>query len=125
METTDKFIHKYEDGEAIFREGDHGHEMFVVLSGEVEICKQSEQCENHAIARLGAGEMFGEMALVGDGRRSATALARGQETLVVRIDQARFVYLVSQQPAFALSVMRMMAHRLAGQAQGAPLLQTA
>jgi CRP-like cAMP-binding protein len=57
--------------------------------------------------------MFGEMALVSEGRRFASARAVVPETRLVKVDQARFVYLVSQQPAFALSVIRMMAERLA------------
>lgn len=113
LRAAEKFIQKYEDGQAIFVEGEPGSEMFVVLSGRVEISKQGTGLAN-VIATLEAGEMFGEMALVAGGKRSASALAKGENTQVVRIDQARFVYLVSQQPAFALSVMRMMAHRLAG-----------
>ena len=53
------------------------------------------------------------MALVSEGRRFASARALASGTRLVRVDQARFVYLVSQQPAFALSVIRMMAERLA------------
>ena len=113
LRAAEKFIQKYEDGQAVFVEGEAGSEMFVVLSGQVEISKQGDG-EASLIATLEAGEMFGEMALVAGGKRSASALAKGENTQVVCIDQARFVYLVSQQPAFALSVMRMMAHRLAG-----------
>lgn len=113
LRAAEKFIQKYEEGQAVFVEGESGSEMFVVLSGQVEISKESAG-QPGVIATLEAGEMFGEMALVAGGKRSASAIAKGENTQVVCIDQARFVYLVSQQPAFALSVMRMMAHRLAG-----------
>jgi CRP/FNR family cyclic AMP-dependent transcriptional regulator len=108
-----KFIQNFDDGQAVFVEGDEGSEMFVVLSGEVVISKQSDS-QSIPLAVLREGEMFGEMALVASGIRSASAIAKGNGTKIVCIDQARFVYLVSQQPAFALSVMRMMAKRLAG-----------
>ena len=50
---------------------------------------------------------------VGDGSaRSATAIASAPATRVMRINHARFVYLVSQQPAFALMVMDALSKRL-------------
>jgi CRP-like cAMP-binding protein len=109
----EKFIQSFADGQVIFVEGDPGSEMFVVVSGNVDITKH-DGTGAVSVASLGTGEMFGEMALVAEGKRMATATARGSDTQVVCIDQARFLYLVSHQPAFALSVMRMMAHRLAG-----------
>jgi CRP-like cAMP-binding protein len=112
MRVAEKFIQELQVGEVIFEEGSHGNEMFIVLSGEVEIVKNSTDGEK-VVAVLIAGEMFGEMALLDTGTRFATARSGSARARVVRIDQARFVYLVSQQPAFALSVMRVMARRLA------------
>jgi CRP-like cAMP-binding protein len=51
----------------------------------------------------------------------ATALALVDDTRLVAIDQARFVYIVSQQPAFALSIMRVMAQRINALAPAATL----
>jgi CRP-like cAMP-binding protein len=113
LKGTERFVQEYDAGETVFHEGDPGREMFVVLSGSVEIYRQTEGDQTHSLATLGQGEMFGEMALVSEGRRFASARAVAPETRLVRVDQARFVYLVSQQPAFALSVIRMMAERLA------------
>jgi CRP/FNR family cyclic AMP-dependent transcriptional regulator len=109
----ERFVQEFDAGESVFHEGDPGREMFVVLSGGVEIYRQTEGDRTHTLAALGQGEMFGEMALVSEGRRFASARALASGTRLVRVDQARFVYLVSQQPAFALSVIRMMAERLA------------
>lgn len=111
--SAERFVQEFDAGETVFHEGDPGREMFVVLSGSVEIYRQTEGDKIHSLATLGQGEMFGEMALVAKGRRFASARALAPETRLVRVDQARFVYLVSQQPAFALSVIRMMAERLA------------
>ena len=121
LNSAGKFIQNFNDGQAVFVEGDEGNEMFVVLSGEVVITKQDD-AQSMPLAVLHEGEMFGEMALVASGIRSASAIAKGDRTKIVCIDQARFVYLVSQQPAFALSVMRMMAKRLAGAGATAPTI---
>ena len=61
---------------------------------------------------LGKGEFFGEMAVIDGSARSATAIAAAADTKVMRINHARFVYLVSQQPAFALMVMDALSKRL-------------
>ena len=61
---------------------------------------------------LGKGEFFGEMAVIDGSSRSATAISAAPHTRVMRINHARFVYLVSQQPAFALMVMDALSKRL-------------
>jgi len=96
----------FADGETIFREGDEGHEMFVVRNGTVEIVAHGA-----VIATLEEGEIFGEMALIDARPRSATARARGDCT-VVPVDERRFTFLVQQTPQFALQVMRALAGRL-------------
>lgn len=117
MKGAERFIQAYQAGEVVFREGDIGKEMFVVVSGSIEIYRQGLNGQSTTLATLTPGEMFGEMALVAEGRRFASTRAKEDGTRLVCIDQARFVYLVSQQPAFALSVIRMMAQRLAGTTQ--------
>ena len=109
MKIMDRFVRDYAPGHEVFREGDPGSSMYVVLTGDVTVHKGEEA---HVLARLGRGEMFGEMALVSSGRRTASVRAGLQGARLMAVDQARFVYLVSQQPAFALSVMKMMAERL-------------
>ena len=66
------------------------------------------------IVTLGKGEFFGEMAVIDGSSRSATAIAAAPDTRVMRINHARFVYLVSQQPAFALMVMDALSKTAAG-----------
>jgi CRP/FNR family cyclic AMP-dependent transcriptional regulator len=111
MNFDEKFVHQYRTGEVIFAQGTTGNHMYVVLSGHVEIRRKADGVEK-VIATLGEGEIFGEMALVSSGIRMADAVAGTDGTSVVAIDQARFVYLVSQQPAFALSIMGVMARRI-------------
>ena len=107
----EKCINAYGVGDVIFEEGSTGRELFVVLDGEVEIAKVGGGNRN-VIVRLGKGEFFGEMAVIDGSSRSATAIAATTGTRVMRINHARFVYLVSQQPAFALMVMDALSKRL-------------
>ena len=100
----EKCINEYGVGDVIFEEGSTGRELFVVLDGEVEIAKVNGGRKT-VIITLGKGEFFGEMAVIDGSSRSATAIAAAAGTRVMRINHARFVYLVSQQPAFALMVM--------------------
>ena len=107
----EKCINEFDVGEVIFEEGSTGRELFVVLGGEVEIAKVSGASKT-VIVTLGKGEFFGEMAVIDGSSRSATAIAATPNTRVMRINHARFVYLVSQQPAFALMIMDALSKRL-------------
>ena len=109
--TIEKCINAFDVDDVIFDEGSAGRELFVVLDGEVEIAKMNG-ASKASIIKLGKGEFFGEMAVIDGSVRSATAIASAPNTRVMRINHARFVYLVSQQPAFALMVMDALSKRL-------------
>jgi len=109
--TIEKCIDEFDVGEVIFEEGSSGRELYVVLEGKVEIARISDS-RKIVIVTLGKGEFFGEMAVIDGSSRSATAIAASPKTRVMRINHARFVYLVSQQPAFALMVMDALSKRL-------------
>ena len=64
----------YKDGELIFREGEAGDTAFIVLSGKVEISRRIDD-KIIPIGVVNVGGMFGEMALIDDGRRMASAHA--------------------------------------------------
>ena len=93
-------------GDVIFREGDQAQELFVIRSGEVRI-----QIGNRTIAELSADSIFGEMALIDNEPRSATAIAVTDVELV-SVSEKQFLFLVSQTPYFAWRVMRVLAQRL-------------
>jgi CRP-like cAMP-binding protein len=109
--TIEKCINEYDVADVIFEEGSTGRELYVVLEGQVEIAKVSGASKT-TIVTLGKGEFFGEMAVIDGSSRSATAIAAAPKTKVMRINHARFVYLVSQQPAFALMIMDALSKRL-------------
>ena len=107
----EKCINEFNVGDIIFEEGSTGRELFVVLDGRIDIFKLDGAART-MIVTLGKGEFFGEMAVIDGSARSATAVAAAPKTRVMRINHARFVYLVSQQPAFALMVMDALSKRL-------------
>jgi len=107
----EKCINEFDVGAIIFEEGSTGRELFVVLDGRIDIVKLDGATKTLTVT-LGKGEFFGEMAVIDGSARSATAIAAAPNTRVMRINHARFVYLVSQQPAFALMVMDALSKRL-------------
>jgi CRP-like cAMP-binding protein len=67
-----------EAGAVLARQGDFGHEFFVIIDGTAEVLRGDEP-----IAELGPGEFFGEMALIDDDRRNATVRALSPMKLLV------------------------------------------
>jgi len=93
-------------GHVLFQEGEPGAVMFAIADGLVELTHGGA-----VIEKIGAGGIIGEMALVDEAPRSATATA-ATETRVVKVDRDHFMYLVQEHPTFALQVMSVMAERL-------------
>jgi CRP/FNR family transcriptional regulator, cyclic AMP receptor protein len=93
-------------GQVLFNKGEKGDRLYIVKSGEVTIGDG-----NHVFETLSAGGILGEMALVDEQPRSATARAVTQAE-VIPMDQRRFLFLVQQTPFFAVRVMRVMCARL-------------
>jgi CRP/FNR family cyclic AMP-dependent transcriptional regulator len=114
MNFSDKFLRSFGNGEVIFEEGSVGRHMYVVVSGRVDIRRKTGDGDT-VVATLGKGDLFGEMALVDSLPRSASAVAAGDDTSAVEIDHAQFAYLVGQQPAFALIILKALSLRLRNQ----------
>jgi len=76
-------IRSFADGEAVFRQGDRGDDLYVVRSGIAAV--RTEDSENNAltVARLLPGQSFGERALLSQGRRTASVYAEGQLDVMV------------------------------------------
>ncbi len=93
-------------GEVLFTEGDAGDLMFAVVEGTLHL-----SVNGRVVDEVGPGKIVGEMALIDNSPRSATAVAVG-EAVVAPVDRKRFVFLVQEHPTFALLVMELMAERL-------------
>jgi CRP-like cAMP-binding protein len=96
----------FASGEAIFEEGQEGDYMYIIIEGQVQITTNGSILEI-----LSPGNIFGEMAIVDDGPRSASARAYSA-CKVVSIDQDSFTYYVQHSPSFAIHVMSIMAERM-------------
>jgi len=106
-----KFIKVYKKSDVIFEENSLGDEMYVIHSGKVKLSTRAPGREVE-LATLGPGEFFGEMSLVDAAPRTATATSLEDDTRLIALDQAKFLYLVSQQPAFALTIMHTLCQRI-------------
>jgi CRP/FNR family cyclic AMP-dependent transcriptional regulator len=93
-------------GQTLFKQGDQGDLMYVLMSGTIQITVHGKVVE---IA--GAGALVGEMAMIDDVARSATVTAQ-TDCRFLPIGRKRFNFLIQQTPHFALHVMRVMADRL-------------
>ena len=93
-------------GDFLFREGDSGEEMYVLLQGEIDIF-----LGDFVLETADPGSLLGEMALIEDTPRTANAVAKTASKLA-QIDRRRFHFLVQQTPHFATHVMKTLADRL-------------
>lgn len=93
-------------GTALMTEGEPGDYMYVIREGEVEVLLGGEVIE--VISENG---IVGEMALIDNGPRSATAVAK-TDVKAVAVDTNTFLRYISHTPFFALQVMRIMNQRL-------------
>jgi len=75
-------VKSYKAGRNIFQEGDPGDGLYLILEGKVQITCLLGQDQRTVLSQLDAGDFFGEMALLGDSSRSATAVAREQSELI-------------------------------------------
>jgi CRP/FNR family transcriptional regulator, cyclic AMP receptor protein len=103
-------------GKYIIREGDYGDELFIALSGEIEIIKNTLQNEEYTVTTFYADEggvNFGEIALIDNDRRSASVLAKTEcECLVINRDD--FIKFGDENPRAGLEITRSIASQLCG-----------
>jgi len=93
-------------GDFLFREGDKGDKMYVLLEGEIDVF-----LGDFVLETAEPGSLLGEMALIDDSTRTANAVAKRTSRLA-EIDRRRFHFLVQQTPHFATYVMKTLADRL-------------
>ena len=97
---------KVPQDQVIFNEGDPGDAMYVVLDGAVRI-----ESNGKVLSRLHSADIFGEMALVDDSLRSASAIADTDCTLAA-VDQERFEEMIRETPYFYKYLLHLLAERL-------------
>jgi CRP/FNR family transcriptional regulator, cyclic AMP receptor protein len=106
LDRPDVPVRTFAAGDPILRLGEPAREMFLLRKGKVEI-----RVHGKIVEEVGSGGIFGEMALIDQSARSATAVA-AEDCEVVPIDERLFIVLIQDAPYFALDVMRVLVTRL-------------
>jgi CRP/FNR family transcriptional regulator, cyclic AMP receptor protein len=105
-----RFGKTFPRGTVLFREGDPGRQMFVVQSGRVAISKRAGEVEK-ILTTLGAGEFFGEMSILNNKPRSATATCVDDARLLV-VDAKTFETMIRSNAEVAVRMIQKLAARL-------------
>jgi len=88
----------YETGHTVFKAGDPGNALFLITTGEVKITVKSPTNRDITLALLGPDDAFGEMSILDDSRRSATATATAPTDLLV-VYRDDFLGVIEKEPA--------------------------
>ncbi len=106
----ERFGREFATGELLFREGETGKEMYVIQTGKVRISKKVRDVEK-TLVDLGAGAFFGEMSILNNKPRSATATVEESAKLLV-IDPKTFEAMVRGNAEIAVRLIKTLASRL-------------
>ena len=102
---------RYGKGEVIIEENTAAERFFIIFRGKIEITKKFEDGEQFVLGVHSDGEFFGEMAILDEGPRSATARAL-ESTTVLEISRKDFEKLLYTAPVLAFTIMRELSSRL-------------
>ena len=97
-------------GEVIFREGEFSHELYIIVAGKVEIVQQRAKGPL-TLVTLAVGDFFGDIALVGDRPRSASAVAV-EPTVLLTLSPEHFRQIVLEDPAMSFEIFRAFSARI-------------
>ena len=98
-------------GREIFKEGDKGDGIYVVKDGLVEVSAAVGRSVRHVFARIGPGDVFGEMAVLDYKPRSASAVA-AKDSTVYFIPRDEILSLLERSPVLAMALLREISDRL-------------
>ena len=96
----------FKAGDTIFREGEPGDFMYILVEGQVEVVVRGV-----AVGIFEPVEVFGEMAVIDPKPRSAAVVAKTNCRLIA-INQKRFLFLIQQKPQFAIDLMKILVERI-------------
>ncbi len=106
LKAISKLMHNriYQTNEMIFHQGDPGSGLYIIISGQVVI-KQEEEKKSWVLAKLYSGDFFGELALLDDEMRSATAIAI-EETEVIVIFKHVLDTFIQNNPKEGIKILK-------------------
>jgi CRP-like cAMP-binding protein len=102
-------------GDVLYREGEIGDEVFVLLTGEISIVRRFGE-EDRTVAVVSPGSCLGELAVLDPAPRDETVLVATPAARVLRLSGASFREALSSSPTVSEGVIRMLVRRLRGAA---------
>ena len=110
-----------EKDDVVFREGEEGHQIYMVSQGTVEIWKkESAELKGTCLGKVKDGELFGEMSVFDRQPRSASAVAGGdQKTKVLIWGEKEIVKLIQEYPSLGTKIMLNVIRKLSGHLRNA------
>lgn len=104
----------YKEGDVIMQEGSAAEDFFIIIEGEVDIYHKFDSGEQFPIVTLKKGTLFGEYVLIDKSKREATAISKGESTLL-ELNYNKILELYESKPKvfgiIMLNLLRMMANR--------------
>ena len=101
----------FKPDETIFQYGDPGGQIFILLSGRVEVFMESDDGEKIILAENERGDVIGEVSFLDGGRRSATAVSRA-DTQTLTMHRERLLEFIDQHPHAAMDLLTVLGRRL-------------
>jgi len=98
----------FPEGETIFKQGSTGRTAYIVQKGSVDIVRVLDDESEKVLGTVGVGGMFGEMAVIDDSPRMATARA-AEPTTVIVVTEQMFLHKLEQADPFIRGLMHIMA----------------
>jgi serine phosphatase RsbU (regulator of sigma subunit) len=116
MEELDRIMAQLEvvnlkSGEILFRQGDPGENMYIVVSGDLEILMAPDTDNELILNRVPQGEYIGEMSLVTGAPRTASVRANG-DVVLLSMSRAQLLDLLHDHPQMASTMVNVLSHRL-------------
>lgn len=103
---------EYKDGEIVFSQGEPGSHLYVIADGQMQVLVGEDVESAHLAVYLGRGQIFGEMALIDYGERSATIRCGSERAQIYAMKREDFETLCKSDTAIGYIVMRNMASDL-------------
>ncbi len=102
----EKIVHrrKYKKGEPVIHRGDPGLGMYIIVKGSVEIVDEEKKGSHRALAALSEGSFFGDLALLDEAPRSASAIAL-EDSEIIGFFRPDFLDLLNRKPRLGIKVL--------------------